>query len=184
MSVYLTTTDKAVLHAIRRNRTGREMARKRLLRWAEERGADVSGDGPGVPYSDFLGALNAYGLYHEPVGFGKWRQPNKHGVYTPFKNNKDEQIALRQLRWSPEPIPGLPSEVHSTADAASGQSWLMWPKPFEWEQAAWITYSHKPDKPLADLFGEQWSECLASEFYKAYEGINAFIKAENEKVDA
>lgn len=161
MSLYLTSTDPAVIAAIEHNADGRKELRSRALEWANERGFDT------VMMNSFLGQTFVTGLPDQPEGFGQWTKP-KRGRSHPFNNNVAERKAMRDLVFTPEPVPGLPESLTSVSDD-DGCRFLMWPTPFISEGAAWVAYTHELEKGEAEKIGPQWAECLASRFYAAKE---------------
>lgn len=163
MGLYLTTTDPEVITVCEANRAGRQELIDRAADWARERGFEeffVGGHGRRTLIS---------GLPGIPQGFGRWTQP-KRGCSHPYRTNEDEVKALNALRFDGQPVPGLPDSVHSDTDA-DGRSFLMWPKPFVWDDAAWVGYSHMPEKAARELFGDQWTECLPSHYWGAREAF-------------
>lgn len=157
---FIRSADPDVVSAVERNREGRIALNAKAFEWAKERGSEV------VMMSGFAGRIYVTGLPSQPEGFGRWTKPQR-GSSHPFKDNAKELRIMADLRFDQEEVPGLPSAVHSTSDRQSGVSYLMYPTPFVADGFAWVAYSHQIDPSDSDKFGEQWSECLASEYYAA-----------------
>ena len=162
MSLYLTSTDPDVIAAVERNTAGRRDLHARGHAWGKERGSDI------IMMSGFGAGLWVSGLPKQPEGFGQWTKP-KSGTSKPFATNKDEINALKALAFQNEPVPGLPELLYSASDF-DGRRYVMYPTPFVAQGAAWVAYSYRPaDDSDAEKIGDQWTECLASQYYAAEE---------------
>lgn len=158
--IYLSSTNAAVVAVVEANIQGRADLRTRAFEWARERGFEE------VMISAFAGRTYVTGLPDQPKGFGRWTVPQQRCSH-PFRNNTDEVKLLAALRHDAEPILGLPETMHSVTDVHTGASFLMYPRPFVADGAAWVAYSNQPEPGELDKVGPQWVECLASAYYAA-----------------
>lgn len=180
-SYYLRSTDKKVMETVERLWKEYDALRDRIAAWSSERGFDSY-----FP-TGFAGVEGVAGLPGKPEGFGQWTKPDSRGCSHPFKSNKPERHAMGQLKMKWE-IPGLPAYMESET-MPDGRRYLMYPKAIVANGAAYIEYSHTPEKGNEHrgenrINKELWHECLASEYHLGYEAWRAMRKAMDDKETA
>jgi len=159
------STDPAVIATIERNRQGRYDWQKRACAFATAHGAK---DGSFYPTS-FGGRWDvlAINTKDEPTT-GRWKRMRR--GWAPYRNNPLAK-EMDAIRFTCEPVPGLPSLLHSAEDP-DWRHYVMTPTPFVHDGVAWLGLSHAPvDSDRNESFGPQWVECLASEYHAAREAI-------------
>ena len=158
---YLTSTDPEVVAVVQRNRDAWPRFREAALAWAKERGFD------NAPFDFINGTYRLGGLPDRPKGFGQWTKPGStYRRSWPYKTNVAEREAMASLAVHTQPVPGMPFEAMSVDDG-SGQVWFMRSKPFVVNGVAWIGWANPPEDSTP--IGDQWSECLGSQYEAAKE---------------
>lgn len=94
-----------------------------------------------------------------------WRS---HSRFEPRKDNP-LRAEWDARQWQAALIPGLPVFLMSSV-SGNFQSWVMYPRPFISNGAAWLDLGHMPD-PDSPNFGPQWTEVRASQVMAAKEAL-------------
>lgn len=182
-SYYLRSTDPKVVETVERLWREYDALRDRIFAWAAERGFESY-----FP-TGFAGVEGVAGLAGKPEGFGQWTKPDSRGCSKPFKSNKAERHTMGQLKMKWE-VPGLPAYMESET-MPDGRRYLMYPKPFAWNNSAFVEYSHTPEqgnenRGLDRINTDLWFEIKASEYhlgYEAWKDMRAAPDKEEEKAN-
>jgi hypothetical protein len=160
---YAASSDPEVVAAAQRNQDGRRAALLRCSEWAQAHGSNDAGSSTGFyPRAEFGGA----GVYSIPITEGEppkgWVRAGK--GWRPRKGSPAYR-EMEALRWTPEPVPGLP-DWFTAPRGAPGETWMLWAVPVVWDGQAWVLLGHMPTE---GEFGPQWREVRASEAHAARE---------------